>query len=77
MQGLTTFETPDTAAVNYPGFHSPSHLPHYAVPSAVWFGFIHGNLNRFCIGLEHTLAQIDDHLSWEQTQMAIICSRGL
>ena len=35
IQGLTTFETLDTAAVNYPGFHSPLYLLYYTVPNAV------------------------------------------
>ena len=47
-------------------------LPYYVIPSETYFGFIHGNVNRLCLGFEYTLASMKmESVHWEQTQMAV------
>lgn len=53
-------------------------VPFYIVPSQTFFGFIRGQVNKYCLGLEYTLWGCDPkYTKWAQTQAAIIFLRAL
>ncbi|KIM92542.1 hypothetical protein OIDMADRAFT_185116 [Oidiodendron maius Zn] len=53
-------------------------LPHYTIPSMTLFGFLHGQVNKFCLGFESTMADITaGYTRWEETQAATVFLRAL
>lgn len=52
--------------------------PYYIVPSETFFGFIRGQINKFCLGFEYTLWKCNSkYTKWEQTQAAIVFLRAV
>ncbi|RFU31361.1 hypothetical protein B7463_g4958, partial [Scytalidium lignicola] len=60
-----------------PGETAPQ-LPYYTIPSNDLFGFLYGQINKFCLGFEFVLACMDPgYTRWEETQAATIFLRAL
>ncbi|KAH6668541.1 hypothetical protein B0J14DRAFT_675373 [Halenospora varia] len=52
--------------------------PYFIIPSNTYFGVVYGQMNKFCLGFEYVLSQVNpQYTKWEQTQAAIIFLRSL
>jgi hypothetical protein len=53
-------------------------LPYYTIPSETLYGFLRGQVNKFCLGFELILSQMaSNYTRWEETQVATIFLRAL